>query len=399
MTYKLLNFIWFFILVFINSVTAQDPYFSQFYANRVYLNPAYAGFDPGTTVTINYRDQWFGIPDGDVAATGGSFRTYNVTADLQAPCFMQMEDVNMGVSLSAFRDEAGGMPLVTQGFGLAISHEQPFWRGSNRSKLRRLDIRAGVQMSMMQKSLNGDYFIYSDQLDPVIGLITDPSILRLQSRLFPNLNAGVMLRGYHKKSKDHNTLFTVGLNFANVNEPNESLRDAAAAARLPMRATLHAGFTYQVTRYSGTKSPVFLAPQFRWDRQANSKLNLQTLGAYMFSKGFYTGLFVQYNFPNAPQTVTSPLGNSFLTRNTTTLIFNTGVDIRSVFDWGVPWRKRDTGVLLGLSYDINVAGLTSDNTLGALEISLRMNFKKERPKDCVEIGKFELYRGDCPVRF
>jgi hypothetical protein len=33
-------------------------------------------------------------------------------------------------------------------------------------------------------------------------------------------------------------------------------------------------------------------------------------------------------------------------------------------------------------------------------MSLRMNLKELKPrKKCGEIGKFELYNGDCPVRF
>lgn len=322
-------------LLLATALPAQDPYFSQFYANRVYLNPAYAGLDPGTTVIINYRDQWFGVPDGDITTFNGSYRTYNVTGEVQMPCFLQSEDVNFGAAFSAFRDEAGNAPMVTHGFGLALSHEQQLLTKSNFGHFERLDLRIGIQTSMMQKSLNGNYFIYSDQLDPVIGLLNDPIVLGLRSKLFPNLNAGIMLRGYHKVSKYRNTLFTVGFNFANINEPNETLRDAANTEHLPFRTTFHFGFTRMITRFRGTVAPLYVAPQFRWDRQAGSKLNLHTVGAYLLSKGYYTGLFFQYNFPNeAPKPNTA--GGGFITRNTSTLILNAGVDLRSVFDNGVP---------------------------------------------------------------
>jgi type IX secretion system PorP/SprF family membrane protein len=382
------------------SLCAQDPYFSQFFANRVYLNPAYAGFDPGTTVTMNYRDQWFGLPDGDLGGSGTSYRSFSVSADMQFPCILDVEDLNMGMAVTAFRDEAGSAPLVTQGIGLALSHEQPLIR-SRDGRLQRLDLRVGVQSSLMQKRLEGNYFIYSSQLDPVVGLLEDPTMLGLRSRLFPNLNAGGMLRGYMRGRKQQETLFTIGFNLANVNQPNESLLGAAGTANLPMRTTVHAGFTQRITRYKGVKSPVYVAPQFRWDRQLGSKLNLQTLGAYFFAKGYYTGMFVQYNFPNAPEPVGGAvLGGNFLSRNTTTMILNAGVDIRSVLDSGVPWRKRETGMLLGITYDMNLAGLEYQQTLGVIELSLRMNFAEWKVrKKCGEIGKFELYKGDCPVRF
>jgi len=37
---------------------AQDPQFTQFYANPLYLNPAFAGTARCPRVTMNYRNQW-----------------------------------------------------------------------------------------------------------------------------------------------------------------------------------------------------------------------------------------------------------------------------------------------------------------------------------------------------
>ena len=54
---------------------AQDPAFSQFYANPLYLNPAFAGAAPkgAPRTNLNYRDQWPGI--------GRTFITTSVSYD------------------------------------------------------------------------------------------------------------------------------------------------------------------------------------------------------------------------------------------------------------------------------------------------------------------------------
>ena len=52
---------------------AQDPAFSQFYANPLYLNPALAGSANCPRVILNYRNQWPGI-----AAT---YVTYSASYD------------------------------------------------------------------------------------------------------------------------------------------------------------------------------------------------------------------------------------------------------------------------------------------------------------------------------
>ncbi|WP_417266065.1 type IX secretion system membrane protein PorP/SprF, partial [Brumimicrobium sp.] len=48
---------------------AQDPQFSQFYANPIYLNPAFAGSHGCPRFAVNYRNQW--------PALSGTFVTYS----------------------------------------------------------------------------------------------------------------------------------------------------------------------------------------------------------------------------------------------------------------------------------------------------------------------------------
>ena len=51
---------------------AQDAHFSQYYANPIYLNPAFAGLERCPTVHTNYRNQYPEL---------GVYQTYSASYD------------------------------------------------------------------------------------------------------------------------------------------------------------------------------------------------------------------------------------------------------------------------------------------------------------------------------
>lgn len=54
-------------------VVAQDPTFTQFYANPIYLNPALAGSTGCPRVSMNYRNEWPQLT--------GNYITYSLAYD------------------------------------------------------------------------------------------------------------------------------------------------------------------------------------------------------------------------------------------------------------------------------------------------------------------------------
>ena len=376
-------------------VHAQQPHYSQFFANLVSLNPAYAGFDKGVTLSGNYRSQWFGIRENNESIFNGGYQTFNLTADLQLPCILQSDKLNFGLAITGFQDNAGSAPLQTSGINIALSYEQQGFEELFGNVFERLDVRLGVQYGFMTKSLSSQQLIYSYQIDPIDGLIGVPASRSLNSDLFDDLSAGILIRGaFPKNNRRKKNLFTLGFTVSNIRQPNVSLYAAATDVQLPTRFTSYIGFTFRITPFEGTRKPWYIAPQWRWDRQRGGNLNTQTIGAYILSKAFYGGLFLQYNFPGGPANI-NQMPDPVFARNTTILSGNVGYDLKSI---GSDNSSKIEKLIFGISYDINLSGLPNGSSIGILELYCRVNFRSKK-SSCGRLGKFELYDGGCPVRF
>src|SRR5687767_14165804 len=81
------------------SVKGQDPHFTQFYANPLYLNPAFAGSAHCPRINLNYRNQW--------PALQGQFITSSFSYD------QQISSISSGIGLMALTDNAGEGTLNT----------------------------------------------------------------------------------------------------------------------------------------------------------------------------------------------------------------------------------------------------------------------------------------------
>ena len=83
-----------------NKSFAQDPIFTQFYANPLYLNPALAGASMCPRVNLNYRNEWPGID-------GTTYATYSASYD------QHIEALSGGLGLLITHDNAGQGTLST----------------------------------------------------------------------------------------------------------------------------------------------------------------------------------------------------------------------------------------------------------------------------------------------
>jgi len=129
-------------LLLISGVKAQDPIFSQFYANPLYVNPAFAGTKKCTRLHLNYRNQPFPV--------FGTYSTYSFSAD------NYWQTLNGGIGFNLVHDSQGGLVDQSQA-GLFYA-----WHGQ---LSRYWNISLGIQGSYLNHSINQANLIFPDQFN------------------------------------------------------------------------------------------------------------------------------------------------------------------------------------------------------------------------------------------
>lgn len=123
---------------------SQDPQFSQFYANKLYLSPSFAGATENNRITLNHRNQWPSLP--------GVFLTYSFSFDKSFANF------NSGVGFLVTHDRAGAGRLSNTNIGILYSYDIQI--------NREWHVRPGVNFMYTQRGLDFNRLIFSDQISP-----------------------------------------------------------------------------------------------------------------------------------------------------------------------------------------------------------------------------------------
>jgi len=106
--FKRLLYIFIFLCVSIISFS-QDPTFSQFYANSLYLAPSFAGATEEARLSFNYRNQW--------PLISNIYNTYSISYD------QAFDKINSGMGILVTHDIAGSGNLSTTNIGFLYSYD------------------------------------------------------------------------------------------------------------------------------------------------------------------------------------------------------------------------------------------------------------------------------------
>lgn len=236
---------------FQKSAKAQDPQFTQFYANPLYLNPAFTGSSKCPRVVMNYRNQW--------PALSGTFVTYAASYD------QYVGALSGGLGLQLLHDQAGeGTIKLTSASGF-YAYQTALSRG--------FSLRAGAQVTYFQRSLDWSKLTFGDMIDERKGFIY-PTQDDPRGGTANNVDFSAGLLGYSE-------VIYMGLAIHHITEPNESLIVGESAA--PMKVTAHIGSKIKLSdsRYS-TKSTSFISPNILYMAQADFR---QLMAGLYMTKG------------------------------------------------------------------------------------------------------------------
>jgi len=317
-----------YILIFIacrEELYSQHYQFSQFYAAQTYLNPAFAGANVCSRVSINYRNQWVGIP--------GGFTTYQLSYD------HYLRNVKSGIGFLMFSDKAGAGSLKTTQFSMQYAYEV---------KLSKEFMgRGGISFGGVQRSIDFNALTFGDQIARG-GASSSVEHLPGDRIMYFDLGTGVLL---------YSKTYWAGFSASHINNPNQSLLDGLSP--LPPEFKLHGGYRYTIYESSGNSKDIN-AVTFAFNYKKQRAFNQFDLGVYYSKNYLVIGMWyrgIPFYKPRSGY------------RNNDALIFLFGVAVDKF--------------KIGYSYDYTISKLSNANSLGSHEISMSYQFcspKKKRQK-------------------
>lgn len=299
-----------------DNVYAQDPYFSQYFLNPIYMNPAYSGTMKVPRFGVQYRNQW--------PAMNNAYTTYFASYDTYLP------KIKSGLGILMYQDVQGDGIYTQSSFKVIYSKEIQL----NREWTMYGSLSAGVQMN----SLNFNRLIFPDGLDAIYGqhLPTNEALPENNHRIFPDFGAGILF---------FNDKYFFGFASDHLSEPNQSMYSEFPIA-LQRKYTAHFEVNLPWHRPGHWRKYCTFNPNVIFQSQGNEQ-NI-TFGVYANRKSFTVGIW-----------------NRQTTKKSNDLIFMAGFVAKQL--------------KTAITYDTNLQGVGL-RSHGSVEISISFLLKDPGPK-------------------
>lgn len=300
---------------------AQDPQFSQYYANPIYLNPAYTGNTYEHRMVANYRNQWLGISK--------AYAQYAFSYDYNAI------EIKSGLGLQVLHDVAGTSAFKTTTVAGSYSFH------ANLGKFT--EFRGGIGFSMNFKRLDFERLVFNDQL------YSGSSVSVEAGNYFPrnyfDVNAGALINSVE---------YWGGFSVKHLVRPDVSM--SGNGVNLPMTVSVHGGYRF-VLEKSGRNLKKYLSSTFNYRHQ--QKYDQLDIGLYIYRLPlelgvWYRGLPLKHYAPGYP--------------NSDALTFLVGYEMEKY------------NLRMGYSYDLTLSRLIT-NSSGSHELSVIYEIAKKKRKN------------------
>jgi type IX secretion system PorP/SprF family membrane protein len=273
-------FFWIFLCIGMFSsllLKAQDPQFSQFYSNPLYLNPAFAGTGTYPRIVTNYRNQW--------PSSGNTFVTYNLSYDQYVPGMKGA----IGFQTMYDREVSGNINTVNSSFVYCYHirvNDQFFFTSA-------------LQAGFIYKQFNTNNLIFPGMINQENGSITGNYAIPVESgqKIFPDFSFGMV---------GQSTGIYFGFALSHLTKPNQSILEGDGMGYLPMKYTLHAGAKIHSFIESMFSKGASFSPNVIYQQQgAFKQLNL---GFSVVNKSVSFGAWYRNNLSARPDAIIGLIG-------------------------------------------------------------------------------------------
>lgn len=256
---------------------AQDPGYSQFFANPMHLNPAFAGTTELPRLVVNYRNQW--------PQKGNSFTTYSLSYDWLAG------SSHSGIGIQVYYDREPNKVINTSSAMLSYSYHIQL--------ASETFMTLGLQGGIVYKQYDLNSLVFPSEIDQISGEITGtlPISISEDKKTYPDFSVGAV--GQHRR------VFW-GASVNHLTQPDVSVFEGDHKGKVPVKVTVHAGARTRKLHHGLLSREFAVSPNILYQQQGSFKqLNL---GIYMIEKSLLFGGWFRDNLDIRPDAIIFLLG-------------------------------------------------------------------------------------------
>jgi type IX secretion system PorP/SprF family membrane protein len=307
---------------------SQDPQFSQFYSNYLYLAPSFAGLTEKNRIAFNYRNQWPEIKYG--------YQTYSVSFD------KFIDKFSSGIGVLLFQDVAGSGRLRTTSLGIQYSFDFRI--------TEKWHARPGMHFNYTERGIDFEKLLWNDQI--TANKIYDETNELLPLNKVGDIDFSTSLLAYSEK-------FWLGVGIDHLLRPNQSLyfydSESGNPSKVPVKYSIFGGVKFVRPEQLLRPIPTSIQVAFLYKQQ--EQFRQLDIGVYLYHSPLIAGIWYRG----------IPFYKEVFNRDAVTLL--AGIKMQNMS--------------MGYSYDFTVSKLIT-STGGSHELSISYSFKtkpiKHKPR-------------------